>query len=154
MFGWLDRLTLRLFLAQGADVATFLCFYLLVGPSVHAERNPLILGVDGARGLAAVGLFKMLITLIVIYRYRRPTRDPPPLVRAGADDRDLGGDRVRDRRRRVQPRGDHQRPRLSRRGSARRRLAASSPSSSPASARGRTVVGQDEVDDDASAWRR
>ena len=43
-FGWLDRLTLRLFLAQGADVATFLCFYLLVGPSVDAERNPLILG--------------------------------------------------------------------------------------------------------------
>ena len=37
-FGWLDRLTLRLFLAQGADVATFLCFYLLVGPSVHAEN--------------------------------------------------------------------------------------------------------------------
>ena len=73
MFGWLDRLTLRLFLAQGADVATFLCFYLLVGPAVHAERNPLILGLMALGGLAAVGVFKMLITLIVIYRYRRTT---------------------------------------------------------------------------------
>ena len=73
MFGWLDRLTLRLFLAQGADVATFLCFYLLVGPSVHAEKNPLILALMALGGLAAVGVFKMLITLIVIYRYRRAT---------------------------------------------------------------------------------
>ncbi len=70
-FGWMDRLTLRLFLAQGADVATFLCFYLLVGPSVHAERNPLILGLMALGGLAAVGIFKMAITLVVIYRYRR-----------------------------------------------------------------------------------
>jgi len=68
-FGWLDRLSLRLFLAQGADVATFLCFYLLVGPSVHAERNPLILGLMALGGLAAVGIFKMAVTLIVIYRY-------------------------------------------------------------------------------------
>ena len=68
-FGWLDRLTLRLFLAQGADVATFLCFYLLVGPSVQAERNPLILGLIALGGLAAVGVFKMAVTLIVIYRY-------------------------------------------------------------------------------------
>lgn len=68
-FGWFDRLTLRLFLAQGADVATFLCFYLLVGPSVHAEQNPLILGLMALGGLAAVGVFKMAVTLIVIYRY-------------------------------------------------------------------------------------
>ena len=72
MFGWMDRLTLRLFLAQAADVATFLAFYLLVGSSVHAERNPLILGLMALGGLAAVGMFKMVITLIVIYRYRRP----------------------------------------------------------------------------------
>ena len=71
--GWLDRLTLRLFLAQGADVATFLCFYLLVGPSVHAERNPLILGLMALGGLAAVGVFKMAVTLVVIYRYGRGT---------------------------------------------------------------------------------
>ena len=72
-FGWLDRLTLRLFLAQGADVATFVGFYLLVGPSVHAEQNPLILALMALGGLAAVGVFKMLVTLIVIYRYRRAT---------------------------------------------------------------------------------
>jgi hypothetical protein len=71
--GLLDRLTLRLFLAQGADVATFLCFYLLVGPSVHAERNPVILALMALGGLAAVGIFKMAITLVVIYRYRRAT---------------------------------------------------------------------------------
>ena len=72
LFGWMDRLTLRLFLAQAADVATFLCFYLLVGSSVHAERNPLILGLMAMGGLAAVGIFKMAITLVVIYHYRRP----------------------------------------------------------------------------------
>ena len=72
-FRWLDRLTLRLLLAQGADVATFLGFYLLVGPSVHAERNPLILGLMALGGLAAVGIFKVAVTLIVIYRYRRTT---------------------------------------------------------------------------------
>jgi hypothetical protein len=74
--GWLDRLTLRLFLAQGADLATFLGFYLLVGPSVHAERNPLILGLMALGGLAAVGLFKMGVTLLVIYRYRRASAEP------------------------------------------------------------------------------
>jgi hypothetical protein len=71
--GLLDRLTLRLFLAQGADVATFLCFYLLVGPAVQAERNPIILALMALGGLAAVGIFKMAITLVVIYRYQRTT---------------------------------------------------------------------------------
>lgn len=68
--GWMDRLTLRLFLAQGADVATFLCFYLVVGPSAHAEQNPIIVALMALGGLAAVGLFKMVVTLIVIYRYQ------------------------------------------------------------------------------------
>ena len=47
-FGWMDRLTLRLFLAQGAEVATFLCFYLLVGPSVQPSQ-PAHPCADGAR---------------------------------------------------------------------------------------------------------
>ena len=68
----LDRLTFRLLLSQAADVATFLAFYLLVGPSMHAERNPLILALMALGGLAAVGMFKLLVTLIVIYRYQRP----------------------------------------------------------------------------------
>jgi hypothetical protein len=71
-FGHLDRLTLRLLLGQGADVATFLCFYLFVGSSAQAERNPIIVALMALGGLAAVGLFKMGITLIVIYRYHRP----------------------------------------------------------------------------------
>ena len=109
-FRWLDRLTLRLFLAQGADVVTFLCFYLLVGPSVHAERNPLILGLMALGGLAAVGVFKMAVTLIVIYRYGHAAPVKHTLVRPGPDDRDLGGDGIRHRRRGVQPERDHRRP--------------------------------------------
>jgi hypothetical protein len=69
----LDRLMLRLLLSQAADVLTFVWFYLFVGSSVHAERNPLILGLMALGGLAAVGLFKMAIVLLVIYRYRRTT---------------------------------------------------------------------------------
>ena len=65
-FRWLDRLTLRLFLAQGADVATFLGFYLLVGPSVHAARNPLILGLMALGGRAAGGFGKRAGTVYVI----------------------------------------------------------------------------------------
>ena len=69
--GWLDRLTLRLFLAQGADVATFMCFYLLVGPPLEVERNPLIPGLMALGGFAAVGIVKMAVTVFVIYRYHR-----------------------------------------------------------------------------------
>ena len=72
----LDRLTLRLFLGQAADAITFVWFYVFVGASVHAERNPLILGLMALGGLAAVGLFKMGVTLIVIYRYRRAGARP------------------------------------------------------------------------------
>ena len=71
-FGRLDRLTLRLLLGQGADVVTFLFFYLFVGSSAQAERNPIIVALMALGGLAAVGMFKMGITLIVIYRYQRP----------------------------------------------------------------------------------
>jgi hypothetical protein len=74
MLGRLDRLTLRLLLSQAADVITFAWFYLFVGSTVHAERNPLILGLMALGGLAAVGVFKLAVTLVVIYRYRRPTR--------------------------------------------------------------------------------
>ena len=72
----LDRLTLRLFLGQAADAITFVWFYVFVGASVHAERNPLILGLMALGGLAAVGLFKMGVTLLVIYRYRRAGARP------------------------------------------------------------------------------
>lgn len=68
----LDRIELRLLLAQAADVATFLAFYLLIGPSTHEERNPLILVMMATGGLAMVGLVKMGVTLIVIYRRRKP----------------------------------------------------------------------------------
>ncbi len=72
----LDRLTFRLFLGQAADAITFVWFYVFVGASVHAERNPLILGLMALGGLATVGLFKMAVTLIVIYRYHRAAAKP------------------------------------------------------------------------------
>lgn len=68
----LDKIELRLLLAQGADVLTFLAFYLLIGPSIHEERNPLILILMAMGGLAMVGIVKMAITFIVIYRRHRP----------------------------------------------------------------------------------
>lgn len=68
----LDRLTLRLLLAQSADVLTFLAFYLIVGPSIHEERNPLILALMALGGIHLVGIVKLGITLIVIRRYNRP----------------------------------------------------------------------------------
>ena len=72
----LDRLTLRLLLGQAADAITFEWVYVFVGSSVHAERNPLILGLMALGGLAAVGMFKMGVTLLVIYRYRRANAEP------------------------------------------------------------------------------
>jgi hypothetical protein len=74
VFGRLDRLTLRLLLSQAADLVTFAWFYLFVGSTVHAERNPIILGLMALGGIAAVGVFKLGITLIVIYRYGRSER--------------------------------------------------------------------------------
>jgi len=72
----LDRLTLRLLLGQAADAITFVWFYVFVGSSVHAERNPVILGLMALGGLAAVGVFKMGVTLLVIYRYHRAGANP------------------------------------------------------------------------------
>jgi hypothetical protein len=70
----LDRLTLRLLLAQGLDVITVLAFYLLIGAGTHEERNPLILALMALGGLHAVALFKMGVALIVSWRYHHPTR--------------------------------------------------------------------------------
>ncbi len=67
----IGRLELRLLLAQGADVATFLAFYLAIGPSIHEERNPLILLLMAMGGLAAVAAFKLGVTLLVVWRSRR-----------------------------------------------------------------------------------
>ncbi|MEO8571059.1 MAG: hypothetical protein ABI553_05100 [Chloroflexota bacterium] len=74
----LDRLTLRLLLSQAADVGTFVWFYVFVGSTVHAERNPIILGLMALGGLAAVGIFKLGVTLFVIYRYRRAPQTQRP----------------------------------------------------------------------------
>jgi hypothetical protein len=67
----IDRLAFRLLLAQVADVATFLAFYAWVGPSVHQERNPILIVLMAMGGLAAVAAFKLGITALVIVRGRR-----------------------------------------------------------------------------------
>ena len=70
----IDRLSLRLLLAQAADVATFLVFYLLIDSSVRGERNPLVLGLMALGGVYLVGIVKLGITLLVIWRSRLPMR--------------------------------------------------------------------------------
>lgn len=67
----MNRLTLRLLLAQGADVLTFLAFYLLAGGSGHGERNPILLLVMAMGGIWLVGVVKLGITFAVIRRYHR-----------------------------------------------------------------------------------
>ena len=68
----MKRLGTRLIVAQACDAATFLGFYVGVGAGIHAERNPLILGLMGVGGLAAVVGAKMGIVLYVAWRSTRP----------------------------------------------------------------------------------
>lgn len=69
----LDRLTLRLLLAQSADVITFLAFYVVIGASSgHQERNPFINLLMAIGGLHLVAIVKWGITGLVIRRYNQP----------------------------------------------------------------------------------
>ena len=63
-FRWLDRLTLRLFLAQGADVATFLGFYLLVAMGL---RSPLGRAWSALTGHGLAFTFEGLVIASVLY---------------------------------------------------------------------------------------
>lgn len=67
----IDRLSLRLLLAQGADVATFLVFYVAIGPGIHQECNPILVALMAIGGIAAVAIFKLGITVMVVARRRR-----------------------------------------------------------------------------------
>ena len=51
----------RLLLAQSLDAATFAAFYVLIGAGVHAERNPLLIGLMAFGGIQAVVLLKVAI---------------------------------------------------------------------------------------------
>lgn len=53
------RLAVRLLLAQGADVTTFLAFYIFIGAGVHEEKGGaavVIMSILGIWGVAAVKL--------------------------------------------------------------------------------------------------
>ena len=59
----------RLLLAQSLDAATFAAFYVLIGAGVHAERNPLLIGLMAFGGIQAVVLLKIAIALVVSWRH-------------------------------------------------------------------------------------
>ena len=70
------RLRIRVWIAQGMDLCTFAAFFVLVGGSVHAERNPIIAAAYAFAGLAGVGLLKLgLVTAAM--RHRPPAERIP-----------------------------------------------------------------------------
>ncbi len=64
----------RLVFAQGMDALTFVAFYVLVGPSIHAERNPVVLLLMALGGIQLVALVKVGLAALIARRMRRPTR--------------------------------------------------------------------------------
>jgi hypothetical protein len=64
----------RLVFAQGMDALTFVAFYLFVGPSIHAERNPVVLLLMALGGVQLVALVKVGLAAIIAHRMRQPTR--------------------------------------------------------------------------------
>jgi hypothetical protein len=62
----------RLVFAQAMDALTFVAFYVLVGPAVHAERNPLILGLMALGGVQLVAIAKVGLAALVARRMRLP----------------------------------------------------------------------------------
>jgi hypothetical protein len=67
----------RLVFAQGVDALTFAAFYVLVGPSLHAERNPIVLLLMALGGIQLVALVKVGLAALVARRMRRPTVPSP-----------------------------------------------------------------------------
>ena len=70
------NLLFRLVLAQFLDAITFLAFYILIGPTIHAERNPIVLVLIALGGIWLLGVVKIGITLIVAYRARNNKYKP------------------------------------------------------------------------------
>jgi hypothetical protein len=64
----------RLIFAQAMDALTFVAFYTVVGPAVHGERNPLILGLMALGGVQLVALVKVGLAALIAGRMRLPTR--------------------------------------------------------------------------------
>ncbi len=62
----------RLVFAQAMDALTFVAFYVIVGPTVHAERNPVVLVLMALGGIQLVALVKIALAALVAHRMRRP----------------------------------------------------------------------------------
>ena len=65
------NLLFRLIFAQSLDAATFAFFYIYIGASVHAERNPLILLLMAVGGIWAVAGAKIALAGWVAYRSKK-----------------------------------------------------------------------------------
>lgn len=63
----------RLLFAQGMDALTFAAFYLIVGPTIHAERNPVVLMLMALGGIQLVALAKIGLAALIARRIQRPT---------------------------------------------------------------------------------
>lgn len=66
------RLAARLLLAQGADAATFLAFYILARPTLHSERNGPVLALMAIGGIWLVAAVKLGVAGTVAWRATRP----------------------------------------------------------------------------------
>lgn len=72
----MSRSSFRLVAAQTADAATFLAFYVFIGAGVHAERNPLILGLMALGGIQMVAFTKVGVSLYLAWRREHPAVKP------------------------------------------------------------------------------
>lgn len=63
---------MRLIFAQSMDALTFVAFYVLVSPTIHAERNPLVLALMALGGIQLVALVKIGLAALVARQLRSP----------------------------------------------------------------------------------
>lgn len=66
----------RIFVAQSVDVLTYAVFMVLALPSIHAERNPIILFVASLGGVTAILALKLGISGLIEWRAHRPVSRP------------------------------------------------------------------------------
>ena len=70
----MTRESFRLVFAQSADAISFAVFYLFIGAGVHAEQNPLVLGLMALGGIQLVAFVKIGVAAIVAHRHDRQDR--------------------------------------------------------------------------------
>lgn len=65
---------MRLIFTQSMDALTFVAFYVLVGPGVYAERNPLVVALMALGGIQLVAMVKVGLAALVARQLRTPAR--------------------------------------------------------------------------------